>query len=181
VGFAVGLVVGALVIRTLNRLTTCSTCRCRHAVCSASACRSNAFCLSILRPIDPDNPVALQRLRFKGCAPKVSLRITRTRTKRAYLDENDDYKCLYSPENTMLLINILIHPKRELESLFKISPSSLLHCARLLHFLLSLSLTTDPKRVWIPPANSGTRARAPLPSLRPLHVLLVHGEDSVCC
>jgi hypothetical protein len=31
------------------------------------------------------------------------------------------------------------------------------------------------QRVWMPPANSGTRARAPLPSLRPLQVLLVHG------
>jgi hypothetical protein len=31
------------------------------------------------------------------------------------------------------------------------------------------------------PANSGTRARAPpRPSLRPLQVLLAHGEDSVC-
>jgi hypothetical protein len=31
---------------------------------------------------------------------------------------------------------------------------------------------TRQKRVWMPPANPGTRARAPLPSLRPLQVLL---------
>jgi hypothetical protein len=35
--------------------------------------------------------------------------------------------------------------------------------------------TTRQKRVWMPPANPGTRARAPLPSLRPLQVLLVYG------
>jgi hypothetical protein len=43
--------------------------------------------------------------------------------------------------------------------------------------LCALAHTTrqKQKRVWVPPANSGTRARAPLPSLRPLQVLLVHG------
>ena len=43
--------------------------------------------------------------------------------------------------------------------------------------------TTRQKRVWMPrPANPGTRVRAPLPSLRPLQVLLVYGgdSDSVC-
>jgi hypothetical protein len=41
-------------------------------------------------------------------------------------------------------------------------------------------VTTRPKRVWMPPANPGTRARAPLPSLRPLQVLLVYGGGIRC-
>jgi hypothetical protein len=40
--------------------------------------------------------------------------------------------------------------------------------------------TTRPKRVWMPHANPGTRARAPLPPLCPLQVLLVYGGGSVC-
>jgi hypothetical protein len=44
----------------------------------------------------------------------------------------------------------------------------------------SVRNTTRPKRVWMPPANPGTRARAPLPSLRPLQVLLVYGGHSMC-
>jgi hypothetical protein len=40
--------------------------------------------------------------------------------------------------------------------------------------------TTRQKRGWMPPAGSGTRARAPLPSLRALRVLLLPGGGIAC-